>query len=532
MKCLTQAALLVTIVCHVNAQNLVPNGGFESAAACPSQPGQLYLASPWDTLNASSDLFSSCAQATGNCQSVNVPENFAGSVTAHNGNNYAGFIAYSSISSNYREYLQTPLLQPLQAGEIYQITAWLRKSPHCTHAVASLGITLSSGSLTQFGTSPLGFTPQVENQGVMNVDNQWVLLKGFIIANGGENNLVIGNFRDDNNSGAVFTGGSNPCTISGAYYFIDDVSVTHVVENLTISGQQVSCPGLPVTLTGQTNTIGWWSTQSNPQTPISTLPLLTVSPSVTTTYYYNGLLTQASFTIEIVDPPVINLGHNAIICEGESVTLDAYNPNSTYQWTTGATTSSITVNSTGIYMVSVHNGGCSGRDTFYLTVLPAPEVKFQQGLTLCPLTGQTIKLDAGDDGSYYQWQPYNQTGSSITVSAGGIYSVIKEYANGCKREASVEIKEKCEPMVFIPNAFTPNGDGINDRLKVEASGIENYSISIFNRWGKLVFESGTMEWDGKNEPSGLYIYRSVYSFTDEEGKLRSREIFGNILLIR
>jgi gliding motility-associated-like protein len=183
-------------------------------------------------------------------------------------------------------------------------------------------------------------------------------------------------------------------------------------------------------------------------------------------------------------------------------------------------------------MVSVHNGGCSGRDTFYLTVLPAPEVKFQQGLTLCPLTGQTIKLDAGDDGSYYQWQPYNQTGSSITVSAGGTYSVIKEYANGCKREASVEIKEKCEPMVFIPNAFTPNGDGINDRLKVEASGIENYSISIFNRWGKLVFESGTMEWDGKNEPSGLYIYRSVYSFTDEEGKLRSREIFGNILLIR
>jgi gliding motility-associated-like protein len=502
-------------------------------ATCPVQPGQLYLAAPWDTLNASADLFSSCATAAGNCQSVNVPENFAGTVTAINGNSYAGFMAYSTLSSNYREYIQSPLIQPLQAGEIYKVSARLRKASNCTHAVATIGMTLSSGALTQTGTSPLGFVPLVENQGVLNVSNQWVTLEGFIIAFGGENNITIGNFRDDNTSGAVPVGTSgNPCSIQGAYYYIDEVSVVHIVETLTISGPQVTCPGVPVTLTGMTNTIGWWSTQSNPQTPLSNLALLTVSPQTTTTYYYNGILTQASITIEVIDPPVINLGHNATICEGNSVTLDAYNPNSTYQWTTGATTSSITVNSTGIYMVSVHNGGCANRDTFYLTVLAAPEVKFQEGLIVCPLTYQSITLDAGSDGAAYQWMPGNQTSSSISVTQGGIYSVIKEYANGCTRTAEAEIKEVCEPLLFVPNAFTPNGDGINDRLVIEASGVESYSQRIFNRWGGLIYESGSQPWDGKNAPEGLYLHQTIFTYTDAEGKLRNRKIHGTVVLIR
>lgn len=533
MKCLIQTALLVAVSGNLIAQNLVPNGGFESTATCPNQPGQLYLASPWDTLNASADLFSSCAGSIGNCQSVNVPENFAGSVSAHNGNSYAGFTAYSASNSNYREYMQAPLIQPLQSGEIYKVTAWLRKASNCTHAVASIGMTLSSGALTQTGTLPLGFPAQVENQGVLNVSNQWVILEGFILATGGENNITIGNFRDDNTSGSVLIGSSgNPCTIQGAYYYIDDVSVVKITETLSITGPQVTCPGVPVTLTGITNTTGWWSTQANPQTPISNLALLTVSPQTTTTYYFNGMLTQASITIEVIDPPVINLGHNATICEGNSITLDAYNPNSTYQWTTGATTSSITVNTTGIYMVAVHNGGCANRDTFYLTVLNAPEVTFQEGMILCPLIYHTITLDAGNDGTLYQWMPGNQTTSSIAITNGGVYSVIKEYANGCTRTAEVEIKEVCEPVVYVPKAFTPNGDGINDRLMVEATGIESYTIRIFNRWGALIFESQSNPWDGKNIPEGMYIHQTSYTYIDEEGKLRNRKISGSIVLIR
>lgn len=110
--------------------------------------------------------------------------------------------------------------------------------------------------------------------------------------------------------------------------------------------------------------------------------------------------------------------------------------------------------------------------------------------------------------------------------------MIKEYANGCTRTAEVEIKEVCEPVVYVPKAFTPNGDGINDRLMVEATGIESYTIRIFNRWGALIFESQSNPWDGKNIPEGMYIHQTSYTYIDEEGKLRNRKISGSIVLIR
>jgi gliding motility-associated-like protein len=515
------------------SQNLAPNGGFESVVACPTQPSQLYLASPWDTLNASADLFSSCRPPSSNCQSINVPSNFAGTASAYQGNNYAGFLAYT-IGGTYREYLQVPLIQPLQAGKIYRLSAQVRWAEHSSCAIVTLGMTLSMGPISQTGTLPLGFSPLVEYQhGLMNISNQWILLQGFIIASGGENYLTIGNFRDDAASGMVMvTNGTYPCQINGAYYYIDDVSVVRIEESVHISGPSATCPGVPVTLTGSTNTIGWWSTQTDPNTPISFLPIITVTPQTTTTYYFNGLITHDSITIEIVDPPVVNLGHNAIICEGQQLTLDAYNPNSTYQWSNGATTSSITVTGTGIYIVTVDNGACAVSDTFFLTVLSAPAVWFPSGLSLCPLLQQTLTLDAGAGASGYLWSPGHQTTSSITVTSPGMYSVIKEYANGCQRQASVEIKEFCQPLIFIPKAFSPNGDGINDELEVVTSAIISYHIRIYNRWGHLVFESTGQPWKGHQAPEGVYIHHTTYTFSNSENQLTTRQLHGTILLIR
>lgn len=519
----------------MSAQNLVPNSGFEASVACPNLPGQLYLAAPWDTLNTSADLFQMCAPSTGNCNSVHVPENFAGYATAHSGDGYAGLMAYSS-TANYREYIQTPLIQPLLPGKIYKLSAWIRRSPSCTHAVTTIGMTLSSGALVQYNTTWLGFAPQIENQGLMNISNQWIELLGFIVAAGGENHLTIGNFRDNANSGIAAVSGSGNCIIDGAYYYIDDVSVQRIEENISINGSTITCPGVAVNLFGNSNTIGWWSTAAAPQTSISSLPMLTVTPTTTTTYYFNGIQNRDSVTIEVISPPVVELGQHATLCEGESMILNASCNNCTYQWSTGATSSSLTISSQGIYFVTVQNEGCAVMDTFLLTVKPAPEVTFQQGLKLCPLTSEELVLDAGQDGSHYLWLPFNQTTSSITVSNPGIYSVIKEYANGCSRTSEIEISESCLPTVFVPTGFTPNGDGLNDYLNIETSGSDSYLIRIFNRWGNLVFESSSEAWDGKylgkDAPQDVYWHHTVINYKDDSGKSRSKEITGSITLIR
>ncbi len=90
------------------------------------------------------------------------------------------------------------------------------------------------------------------------------------------------------------------------------------------------------------------------------------------------------------------------------------------------------------------------------------------------------------------------------------------------------------PALFIPGAFTPNGDDVNDVLEVEGTFVSALKLHIYNRWGKLLFysEDRNSGWDGKigqkNAPSGTYVYS--LDFTDEQGKKFSKR--GTFVLIR
>lgn len=523
---------------YTNGQNLVPNAGFESLAGCPTSSSQLYLASPWDSLNASPDVFSGCATSSPVCSSVSIPSNFAGSSPAHSGNSYAGITAYSSIPE-YREYIQAPLLAPLSAGKIYKVEAWVRLASGSTHAVSSLGITLSAGPLTQFGTSPLGFVPLVISNQVVSDPSQWTLLRGFIVAFGGENNVVIGNFRNDAASGIVSTmplPGS--CTFSGAYYYIDDVRVEQVTESLSISGDTIICPGNFTTLNGNSNTVLWWSVASNPTVPVSYATSFTVNPAVTTTYILNGILSKIYVTVNVISPPTVNLGPDTTVCERTVVLLNAFNPGCSYLWSTGSSAASIEVLQTGTYTVSVSNAGCSAVDTININVLTNPPINLGTDSVFCSLTQDFITLIAGNSGISYQWNPTLETTSSILVKTPGLYSVTVQYANGCSKTESISIKEICQPRVYIPAAFSPNGDGINDFLELKASSITSFSFRIFNRFGMIVFDSTEMErkWDGtfrgKPAPSGIYPYVIFYTSLSESGKTEDGSLKGTILLIR
>jgi len=77
--------------------------------------------------------------------------------------------------------------------------------------------------------------------------------------------------------------------------------------------------------------------------------------------------------------------------------------------------------------------------------------------------------------------------------------------------------------VFVPTAFTPNGDGINDRLKIVATRVKDYHLFLYNRWGQLVFESKALEnmWDGRfkgKEESQTGVYSYIIFITAENGK--------------
>jgi gliding motility-associated-like protein len=81
--------------------------------------------------------------------------------------------------------------------------------------------------------------------------------------------------------------------------------------------------------------------------------------------------------------------------------------------------------------------------------------------------------------------------------------------------------------IYIPSAFTPNGDGINDNFGVKGEGIRNYHLFIYNRWGTVIFESTNpkQQWDGKynGEPaeSGTYVYQLFATGVSSKGKTGS-----------
>lgn len=117
----------------------------------------------------------------------------------------------------------------------------------------------------------------------------------------------------------------------------------------------------------------------------------------------------------------------------------------------------------------------------------------------------------------------------------GRYTAVLESVNefGCEAYDSITVWIFPEITLFIPNAFTPNGDGINDRFEVSVTGMVTYEISIFNRWGEMIFQSDdpNKPWDGthmqRRVPPGVYQY--VIRATDYLGVLHVRR--GNIYLI-
>ena len=105
----------------------------------------------------------------------------------------------------------------------------------------------------------------------------------------------------------------------------------------------------------------------------------------------------------------------------------------------------------------------------------------------------------------------------------------------CKRTDFVTVKVDftCGDF-FVPNAFSPNGDGLNDMINVHGFCIGTYNLQIFSRWGEKVFETSSLteSWDGtfrgKNMDTGVFVYRADGITIDG----RPFNIKGNITLIR
>lgn len=210
--------------------------------------------------------------------------------------------------------------------------------------------------------------------------------------------------------------------------------------------------------------------------------------------------------------PVFSLGADVVECTSNSVLLSS-TASGTYQWSDGSSGSSIAVTRSGSYWLKVSNGGCESRDTVNVFIGRTPRINLPSDTSLCK--GGFLFLSATWPASVYSWSTGSRDSVIMAAQAGTYRVTVSNPCGTATDEVNVFVQDNiCN--LFIPTAFTPNGDGFNEFFEITGKEITPVNLLIFNRWGEKVFQSsdGNFAWDGKANGElcqpGAYAWRFSY----------------------
>ncbi len=385
-----------------------------------------------------------------------------------------------------------------------------------------------SGPSTACTGEPVIFTGQVTSIDPVGILD-WSISNG-VTATGADLNYTFA-------TSGIFTIRFIAGTTSGCY----DTTYHNITVNpspiVTASADGTICLGNNVPL----NAAGALNYQWAPSAGLSctTCPDPVATPTITTPYTVTGTNSFGCSDIEeviitVIQPLNMTVSPSDSICIGESLQLVASGA-ATYQWSPAAGLSATDISNpvatpqqTTIYRVVGYDGFNCFTDTAFVLVGVGQYPTIDLGPDLTLATGTIHPLNStvtnGPVGTW-MWTPSTDLSCntcplpSAFIKKDITYIVNIENVYGCAASDTINIKVFCEEsQVFIPNAFTPDGDGINDILMVRGKGIVSVrSFRIFNRWGEVVFEKANFApnlpafgWDGRIKgvvgPPDVFVY--------------------------
>ncbi len=236
----------------------------------------------------------------------------------------------------------------------------------------------------------------------------------------------------------------------------------------------------------------------------------------------------------IADNPIVPQ-KDTILCSGQSITYDYSVPGATYTWQDGDTNPIRTISQTGEYAITINTRCNIISDHIFVIVLDSIQTALGPDTFLCP--GDRIILDASSGTrSNYQWMD-GITNVTRKVTTPGTYAV--HVSNHCEEVYDEIIVHECENCaVFIPNIFSPNDDGINDKIRpLSDCELLDYTFQIFDRWGNLLYQSNNPHegWDGTFNGhainSGIFVWQLSFSLIENNHKRNDRQT-GSVAIIR
>ncbi|MGE5519148.1 MAG: T9SS type B sorting domain-containing protein, partial [Candidatus Dadabacteria bacterium] len=302
---------------------------------------------------------------------------------------------------------------------------------------------------------------------------------------------------------------------------IDSVKV-RVVDFVTISARADTsiCSGDNVMLSAVTNGLHY---QWQPAARVINANLLstTGNPLLTTNFLITASIGHCSATdsvlVKVMPYPTVNAGADTTICFNSKVQLKGYTNAVNYTWTPAASLSSsislfpeaTPARTTEYILTATNTDGCTKPATDKVVITVLPKIAAFAGNDTVITFNQPLQLNASG-GNSYLWSPGNYL-SSVSISnpiakfnsnsEDVLFKVLVFNEIGCMDSDFVFVRIfKTEPTVFVPSAFTPNGDGLNETIKPIAVGMNKIEyFRIYNRWGQLVFSSteNGKGWNGK-----------------------------------
>jgi len=414
-------------------------------------------------------------------------------------------------------------------------------SPVCAGSPVDFTATDATSGVTWSWTGPGGFTSNLQNP----------VISSATVAQSGTYSVTA----------TKLACVSAPATTVVVVHPIPDITNITFTNPTTCLGNEGT-----ITLAGLLAGVSYQLTYQHNGNPISLTLVANSSGDIIITGLTSGVYANfqvSSFTClsniagpvtlsDPIAPPIPALGSNSPICSGKTLMLtcedagyelvyDWEGPNGFSSDLQNPQIPNVTLSDSGTYRLVIRSRNCPVSDSLYVTVHPPVVLVNVTPDTLIPF-GSSLQLNA-DGAEFYLWLPND--GSIINVNTYNpvatpqqptIYSVIGINQWGCADTVNVNVNVDYNVDEFIPNTFTPNGDGYNDIFRLGNIKYDKLvDFSIFNRWGQLVYHNSydaTKGWDGtfNGVPQPIGTYNYYITLDTPEGKLKYFK--GTVTLLR
>jgi gliding motility-associated-like protein len=252
-----------------------------------------------------------------------------------------------------------------------------------------------------------------------------------------------------------------------------------------------------------------------------------------------GCYNYFDYSVQFVEIPQFDLGTHAPLCQGETIELIIDVPADRFQWSTGSSTPTVQIGYPGgLIEATAFNQNCPFKTAVQIDFIDLPSIELGEDVTICQ--DESYVLDVTGLAERVEWMN-GSTQPILEVTEEEMVRVTA-YNDRCSMVDSIYIsQERCYPFnTFLPNAISPNGDGVNDVFVPyfpPTLVIQKYTLQIYDRWGTLVFSTAQPDepWDGNFNGSSLpvdtYIYHLALDYQDDYDS-GSYQTSGTINIIR